>query len=121
MSYVTLYYPSGGIMWFIPTTKRQMDKVCNNFIRGGNRSLTLRKLKTFLDKLETEYGDLLLHSNVRWLRAGKCSRRFFTLRKEVHLFLTEIAVDENLTANLVDKNFIYSLAFLTDITNYLNI
>ena len=26
-----------------------------------------------------------------------------------------------LTANLVDKNFIYSLAFLTDITNYLNI
>ncbi|XP_067131976.1 general transcription factor II-I repeat domain-containing protein 2B-like [Centruroides vittatus] len=103
--------------------KDVMDKVCKitNLIRGGNRSLTHRKFKTFLDELETEYGDLLLHSNVRWLSVGKCLRRFFTLRKEVHLFLTEIAVDENLTANLVDKNFIYSLAFLTDITNYLNI
>lgn len=44
----------------------------------------------------------------------------YTSSSFVHLFLTEIAVDENLTANLVDKIFIYSLAFLTDITNYLN-
>lgn len=103
--------------------KDVMDKVCKitNLIRGGNRSLTHRKFKTFLDELQTEYGDLLLHSNIRWLSAGKCLVRFFKLRKEIHLFLSEVGIDEDLTANLGDKNFLCSLAFLTDITNYLNV
>ncbi|GLV33430.1 hypothetical protein CBL_20169 [Carabus blaptoides fortunei] len=100
-----------------------MDKVCKitNLIRGGNRSLTHRKFKTFLDELQAAYGDLLLHSNIRWLSAGKCLKRFFTLRKEIQLFSMEIGMDEDLTANLADTNFLCSLAFLTDITNYLNV
>lgn len=49
--------------------------------------------ETFLDKLEADYGDLILRSNVRCLSAGKCSRRFFTHRKKVRIFFTEIAVD----------------------------
>ena len=43
-----------------------MDKVVKitNLIRDGNQSLTHRKLKTFLEELEAEYGDLLLYSNI---------------------------------------------------------
>lgn len=97
--------------------KNVMEKVCKitNLIRGGNRSLTHRKFKTFLDKLQSEYGDLLLHSNIRWLSAGKCLEIFY---KEIHHFLTEVGIDEDLTANLGDTNFLRSLAFLTDITYY---
>ncbi|GLV61320.1 hypothetical protein CBL_21143 [Carabus blaptoides fortunei] len=84
-----------------------MDKVCKitNLIRGGNRSLTHRKFKTFLGELQAD--------NIRWLSAGKCLKRFFTLRKEIQLFSMEIGMDEDLTANLADTNFLCSLAFLT--------
>ncbi|XP_018378521.1 PREDICTED: general transcription factor II-I repeat domain-containing protein 2-like, partial [Trachymyrmex cornetzi] len=40
-----------------------------NIIRGGNRSLSHRKLKAFLEEVDVEYRDVLLHSEVRWLSA----------------------------------------------------
>nr|XP_012217172.1 PREDICTED: general transcription factor II-I repeat domain-containing protein 2A-like [Linepithema humile] len=60
-----------------------------NLIRGGNRSLSHRKWKTFLEEVDAEYGDLLLHSEIRWLSAGKCLVRFFALRKELAEFLSK--------------------------------
>ncbi|KAF0771046.1 Uncharacterized protein FWK35_00009294 [Aphis craccivora] len=43
-----------------------------NLIRGGNRSLNHRNFIKFLEELDCEYGDLLLHTDVRWLSRGKC-------------------------------------------------
>ncbi|XP_031746573.1 general transcription factor II-I repeat domain-containing protein 2B-like [Xenopus tropicalis] len=91
-----------------------------NLIRGGNRSLTHRRFKNFLEELDAAYGDLLLHTNVRWLSAGKCLVRFFALRKEIHLYLSDIKCDSYLLEHLTDVSFLTALAFLTDITQFLN-
>jgi hypothetical protein len=41
-----------------------------NLIRGSNRSLYPRKFCSFLEEIDASYGDLLLHSQIRWLSAG---------------------------------------------------
>jgi hypothetical protein len=93
-----------------------------NLIRGGNKALSHRKFREFLQQTESSYGDLLLHSEVRWLSAGKCLERFFALRSEIPIFLIE-----NVKANtaglknlLHDPEFLRVLAFLSDITGHLN-
>lgn len=93
-----------------------------NLIRGGNRSLNHRKFISFLEEMDAAYGDLLLHTEVRWLSRGKCLERFFALRNDIPTFL-----EENLTSDtsayctkLRDAEFLCDLAFLTDITAHLN-
>lgn len=58
-----------------------------NIIRGGNKVLTHRKFISFLEELNTAYGDLLLHTEIRWLSRGKCLIRFYELRHEILAFL----------------------------------
>lgn len=91
-----------------------------NMIRGGNRSLLHRQLRQFLEDLEAEYGDLLLHNHVRWLSSGNCLKRFFELRNEIPLFLHEFAPSDTLEEELRSCDFLRQLAFLTDITGHLN-
>jgi len=93
-----------------------------NLIRGGNHSLNHRNFIKFLEELDCEYGDLLLHTDVRWLSRGKCLERFFYLRKEIFNFLkTNITTDTTyFESQLVDKQFLCSLEFLTDISQHLN-
>jgi hypothetical protein len=57
-----------------------------NLIRGGNRSLSHHKFCSFLEEIDASYGDLLLHSRIRWLSAGKFHEQFFALRREIPLF-----------------------------------
>jgi len=75
-----------------------------------------------LEELVCEYGDLLLYTDVRWLSRGKCFERFFVLRKEILKYLkTNITIDTNYLENqMVDKQFLCSLTFLPDISQYLN-
>jgi len=106
----------------------KLDNIMNtvlkitNLIRGGNRSLNHRNFIKYLEELDCEYCDLLLHTDVRWLSRGKCLERFFGLRKEILNFLkTNITTDTTYFENqLVDKQFLCSLAFLTDIYQHLN-
>lgn len=93
-----------------------------NIIRGGNRSLTHRKFRDFLREMDAAYGDLLLHSDVRWLSAGKCLKRFFAIRKEIPIFLkSEVKSDTaELEEQMQDPIFLSDLAFLTDMTYHLN-
>ncbi|KAL4125892.1 hypothetical protein QTP88_010129 [Uroleucon formosanum] len=106
----------------------KLDNIMNtvfkitNLIRGGNRSLNHRNFIKYLEELDCEYGDLLLHTDVRWLSRGKCLERFFDLRKEILNFLkTNITTDTTYFENqLVDKQFLCSLAFLTNISQHLN-
>jgi hypothetical protein len=53
-----------------------------NFIRRGNRSLSHRKFRSFLEEIDASYGDLLLHSHIRWLCAGKCLEKRNSLVSE---------------------------------------
>lgn len=85
-----------------------------NLIRGGNKSLSYRKFKLFLKETNAIYKDLILHSEVRWLSAGKCLRRFFAIRKQMPDFIkTEIKKNTIEIQNaLKNYEFQCELAFL---------
>lgn len=108
-------------------TLRQMNVMkvvvkITNIIRGGNRALTHRKFRDFLAEVDATYGDLLLHTDIRWLSAGKCLQRFFALRKEIPIFLKDEVKSDTmeLENQMVDAQFLADLAFLTDLTSHLN-
>ncbi|PNF35719.1 hypothetical protein B7P43_G16163 [Cryptotermes secundus] len=105
----------------LSTTMATVTKI-TNLIRGGNRSLTHRKFLTLLEEMDSAYGDLLLHTEVRWLSRGKCLVRFFELRHEIATFLREeVTNSAELQNDLEDVEFLRNLAFLTDITQHLNV
>ncbi|CAM1303933.1 Uncharacterised protein r2_g1383 [Pycnogonum litorale] len=87
---------------------------CVNKIR---KALKHRQFKEFLESLQSEYGDVLYHSKVRWLSRGKTLRRFFDLRDEIKIFMEMKGLE---VPELDDPQWLSDLAFLTDITNHLN-
>ena len=97
--------------------KNVMDVVVKtvNFIRA--RDLNHRQFTSFLYSMESEYGELLYHTEVRWLSRGNVLKRFFALREEIGLFM---AMKENDIPELSNPTFISNLAFLTDLADHLN-
>ncbi|KAM6965926.1 general transcription factor II-I repeat domain-containing protein 2A-like [Tautogolabrus adspersus] len=93
-----------------------------NLIRGGNRSLNHRKFGAFLDEVSAAYGDLQMHTEIRWMSRGKCLERFFALRAEIPVFLEDsIRCDTSAyCSKLRDTEFLFDMAFLADITSHLN-
>ena len=86
-----------------------------NFIR--RHGLNHRQFQTFLSEIDSEYGDVLYHTEVRWLSKGKVLRRFFALRHEIEIFLTEKG---KIQEAFSDSDWVFCLAFLSDITDHLN-
>ncbi len=69
-------------------------------------------------ELSAEYGDLLLHTEIRWLSRGTVVKSFFlSLLGEIKEFMESRGEDASL---LHDTEWILDLAFLTDITGKLN-
>ncbi|KAG9475648.1 general transcription factor II-I repeat domain-containing protein 2B-like [Eleutherodactylus coqui] len=91
-----------------------------NMIREKKCGVTRRRFKALLEELEAASCDLPQNRNVRWLNEANYLCKFFRLRKEIYLFLTEIKSDPFLEDRLCDMDFLCSLAFLTDITQTLN-
>ncbi|KAJ8866900.1 hypothetical protein PR048_032762 [Dryococelus australis] len=79
-----------------------------SMLRGRNRALVHRQFKQFLEELESEYGDLLLF----------CSQ----VGKEIPEFLSHFISSDtaDLEKVLQSSDFLRKMAFLTDITGYLN-
>ncbi|XP_055901518.1 general transcription factor II-I repeat domain-containing protein 2B-like [Biomphalaria glabrata] len=98
-------------------TNNVMDVVVKtvNFIRA--LGLNHRQFVSFLADLETEYGELLYHTEVRWLSRGKVLQRFFELRRAIALFM---AMKDRGIPQLSDPIIYSDLAFLTDIMQHLN-
>lgn len=67
-----------------------------------------------MEELSTEYGDLLLPTEIRWLSKGL---RFLSLLGEIKEFMQSRGED---TLLLEDTEWTHDLAFLTDITGKLN-
>lgn len=93
-----------------------------NFIKGGHKALCHRQFKIFLQEVNAVYKDLPLHCDVRWLSAGKCLQYFFSLRKEILKFLQEKVSSDttHFEKDLIDKEMLSELAFLTDFTQHMN-
>ncbi len=86
-----------------------------NFIIS--RALNHRQFRQLIEDYNTEYSDLLMHSEVRWLSRGKVLERFLSLLPEICTFLDSKGKRE---PELEDPCWITQLAFLTDITCHLN-
>ena len=92
-----------------------------NIIRGGNKAQRHRKFIQFSKNLEADHEDVPLFSKIRWLSAGKTLKHFFALRKEIYFLQSETeATTKEYQIQLGDDKFIGSLAFLTDISDHLN-
>lgn len=88
---------------------------CTNFIK--KYGLNHRQFKELCEDLESEYGDLIFYTEVRWLSRGKMLRRFYEMRKEIELFME---IKEKPIPELNDDEWICDLAFLVDLTTHLN-
>lgn len=97
--------------------KEVMDVVVKtiNFIRS--RGLNHRQFISFLADMDSEYGELLYHTEVRWLSRGNVLKRFFALRDEIASFMI---MKNRAVPLLTDSIFQCNLAFLTDIMDHLN-
>lgn len=97
-----------------------MDVVvkCVNKIRA--KSLNRREFRQFISELDAEYGELLLHCEVRWLSKGKVLSRFWDLKRSILEFLTEINELPIEREYLANNEWLNDLAFLVDITGHLN-
>lgn len=58
-----------------------------NFIKS--KGLNHRDFQTFLEQMESEYGDVLYYSKVRWLSRGKMLRRFPVKRRNIGIHVTQ--------------------------------
>ena len=63
---------------------------CINQIRS--RGLKHRRFRAFLKEMESEYGDVLYFTEVRWLSRGNVLRRIFELGEEVKAFMEKDGV-----------------------------
>jgi len=86
-----------------------------HFIRKNG--LGHRQFQHFLDEIESEYDDVIYFTEVRWLSRGAALKRFFDLRLEIEMFMNE---KNKIASELSDESWILELAFLTDITTFLN-
>jgi hypothetical protein len=46
-----------------------------NRIRGGNKAQIHRAFSTFLEEMDANCGDILLHFDIKWSSPGKCLQR----------------------------------------------
>jgi hypothetical protein len=102
--------------------KQVMDLITKlvNFLRCKS-ALKHRELKDFLEKADSQYGDLLLYNNVRWLSKGNVLNRVWELRSTILKFLMQTQKGENEFIKFFnDKIYMIKFAFLVDIFGHLN-
>ncbi|XP_069059006.1 general transcription factor II-I repeat domain-containing protein 2-like isoform X1 [Pleurodeles waltl] len=90
-------------------------KIVNSICAKAKQHQTF---KLFLEELSAEYGDLLSYAPMQWLSRGKILRRFLSLLPEVKAFMESRNED---TAQLSNTEWLLDLAFLTDVTEKLNV
>ncbi|KAK3545777.1 hypothetical protein QTP70_012656 [Hemibagrus guttatus] len=99
----------------------QLGDVMNTVVKTVNiiraRGLYHREFQAFLSDVDAEYGDVLYHSDVRWLSRGSLLQRFYSLRSEIDKFLKEKGRPLH---KLSDPLWLADLAFLVDLTHHLN-
>ena len=82
-----------------------------HFIKS--KGLNSRQFKELLNDLESEYGDLIYHCEVRWVSRGNIPVRFYGLKEEVKQFMERKGKP---VVELSDDKWMCDLAFMVDMT-----
>ena len=80
-----------------------------NFIRG--HALNHRQFQAFHEEIDSDFCDFTYHTAVRWLSCGKVLFRFYKLRNEIDVFLTE---KDRAAPQLSDPTWLSKLSCLVD-------
>jgi hypothetical protein len=91
-----------------------VQKIVNSILA---RPLPHRLFKHLLDETDAHYGDLILHTEVRWLSRGKVLFRFQKLITAIMLFLQDRG---DLPPQLKDSRLLLAIAFYIGLTAKLN-
>ena len=86
-----------------------------NYIR--TRKLKHRLFKLFLKEADSEYGNVVYHTDVRWLSRANVLKGFIALKPEISKFLE---TEPKEFSELNDSSWNEDLFFLGDITSHLN-
>jgi len=96
--------------------KKAVVKIVN-FVRAN--AFNHRQFRALLSEYESNYTNLILHTDVRWLSRGKVLTRMNNVIEELKVFLREKCKDD-LLVHPESPVFLCRLAFLADITHHLN-
>lgn len=78
-----------------------------------------RQFKEFLKDLESEYGDVIYNTEMRWLSKGAMLKRVYNLKNNIKLeFILEMK--EYPFPQFEDNEWMCDFAFFVDITQHLN-
>lgn len=91
---------------------------CINFIRA--RALHRREFRVLFEEEVSEHGELHMYCAVRWLSKGEMLKHFWLLKDQVLLFLQEKEALPAETCLLENEMWLCDLAFVVDVTTYLN-
>ena len=82
------------------------------------RPLNRRIFKRICEAAEADYGDLLYHTEVRWLSRGNVLKCVFALHHKIVAFVSERGLKG--FESFSDEVWLCRLSFLTDISSHLN-